>query len=87
MVDLRCYDLFKVSALNNSYTIKGTIRDLPFLPGPYQIGVYIQSNNITGNFYNLLQFEVVQKKQLDEILPLDLSVRGKIEVAHEFVIN
>ena len=87
VVDLRCYDLFKVSALSNSYVIKGTIRDLPFLPGPYQIGIYIQSNNISGNFYNLLQFEVVQKIQLDEILPFDLSVRGKIEVAHDFIIN
>ena len=87
VADLRNSDLFRISSTRNSYEIKGSLRHLPFLPGIYQFGLFIQSNAISGNFYNLLQFEVLQKSREENILPYDLSVRGKIEIDHTFVIK
>ena len=87
VADLRNSDLFRISNTKNTYKIEGKLKHLPFLPGIYQFGLYIQSHSVSGNFYNLLQFEVLQKPQEEDILPYDLSVRGKIEIDHTFVIK
>jgi lipopolysaccharide transport system ATP-binding protein len=87
VADLRNSDLFRISSTKYTYEIKGKLRHLPFLPGIYQFGIYIQSHSVSGNFYNLLQFEVLQKRQEEGILPYDLSVRGKIEIDHTFSIK
>jgi len=87
VADLRNSDLFRISNSKNSYEITGKLKHLPFLPGIYQFGLYIQSHSTSGNFYNLLQFEVFQKSREENILPYDLSVRGKIEIDHTFVIK
>jgi len=87
VADLRNSDLFRISSTQNTYEVKGKLKHLPFLPGIYQFGLYIQSHAVSGNFYNLLQFEVLQKPREEDILPYDLSVRGKIEIDHTFVIK
>ena len=87
IADLRCDDLFKVSGQKDMYEIKGKIKNLPLLPGTYQLGIYIQSRAVSGDYNNLLQFEVLEKKYKDDILPYSLSLRGKVEIDHVFDIN
>ena len=87
IADLRCDDLFKISGQKDTYEVKGKIKSLPLLPGIYQLGIYIQSRAVSGDYNNLLQFEVLEKKYREDILPYNLSLRGKIEVDHTFVIK
>jgi len=87
IVDLRCDDLLKISSGSDTFEIKGVLRNLPFLPGNYQMGLYIQSSEVSGDFYNLLQFEVLQKKHEENILPYSMYLRGKLEIDHTFIIK
>jgi len=86
VIDLRNEELFKISALKENFQIDGILKNLPLLPGKYQFGLYFQSNLISGDFNDILHFEVFQKINSGIILPYDVSVRGKIEIEHEFSI-
>ena len=87
IADLRCSDLFRISGENDTYEIKGTLKNIPFLPGVYQFGIYIQSNAVSGNFFNLLHFEVREKEYLEDIIPYGMAHRGKINIEHSFTVK
>lgn len=86
-VDLRCSELYIQSDKNEKIEIHGTLKDLPLLPGKYKIGIHIQSNLLFNDFFNLLQFEVIQKKLADDNLPYPMSVRGRCEIDYDFNIT
>lgn len=86
-IDLRCNNLFAISAANNSLTIEGTLQRIPYLPGKYKVGFHLQSNLVYHDFVNLLQFEVVQKDLTDNLMPYPLHVRGNIELDYTFNIH
>lgn len=83
-MDLRCDELFRISATENKVEISGCMKHLPLIPGKYSVALHIQSNLLYKDFLNLLQFEVVQKELTNQIFPYPLSVRGMMEIDYSF---
>ncbi|WP_442590244.1 ABC transporter ATP-binding protein [Pedobacter sp. AW31-3R] len=86
-MDLRCDELFRISATENKVEISGCMKHLPLIPGKYSVALHIQSNLLYKDFLNLLQFEVVQKELTNQIFPYPLSVRGMMEIDYSFHFN
>ncbi len=87
-IDLRSKELNEKSDRSTDFSIKGTLKNLPLLPGQYFLGIHIQSNLLYNDFDNLIQFDVTQKPLLNEILPYPLHIRGTMEIDVDFdVIN
>ncbi len=84
-LDLRCDDLYNKSTVSKEIEISGCLKNLPLLPGLYKLGIHIQSNLLFKDFFDLLTFEVLQKKLSNNNLPYDLSVRGVLEI--DYAIN
>lgn len=84
--DLRCNALNTQSDKNTVVSINGMLKNLPLMPGVYRLALHIQSNLVYKDFLNLLQFEVLQKPLIDDILPYPLHARGKLEVDYDFNI-
>ncbi len=86
-IDLRCNDLFNRTALTNTVALNGCLKNIPLIPGKYKIGLHVQSNLLYKDFFNLLQFEVLQKEMTDGLLPYPLQVRGNTEMEYSFTIR
>jgi lipopolysaccharide transport system ATP-binding protein len=86
-IDLRSDDIFKASTSGRQFEIKGTLKHLPLRPGKYKIGLHVQSNLLYKDFFNLLQFEVLQKELIDNLLPYPLHVRGYTELDYSFTVK
>jgi lipopolysaccharide transport system ATP-binding protein len=85
--DLRCEELTSKLSKNNRVEILGNLINLPLLPGQYHLGIHIQSNLFYKDVFNLINFNVSQKKQSNDNLPYPLSVRGKVEIDYDFTIS
>lgn len=85
--DLRSKDLTLKSISSQQVEIKGILKNLPLLPGQYNLGIHIQSNLLYNDFFNLINFKVSQKPLTDDNLPYPISVRGKTEIDYEFIIS
>jgi len=70
----------------NKIQIKGKIVDVPFIEGIYSVGLYINSNYLSENYYNLINFEVKNIEDLITI-PYPTEVRGYIELNHSATIK
>ncbi|MFZ4473912.1 MAG: ABC transporter ATP-binding protein [Saprospiraceae bacterium] len=70
----------------NKIQIKGKIVDVPFIEGIYSVGLYINSNYLSENYYNLINFKVKNKEDLITI-PYPTEVRGYIELNHSATIK
>ena len=86
-IDLRSEDMFKITALQEKFEIKGALKHLPLRPGKYKIGLHLQSNLLYKDFFNLLQFEVLQNQLKDNLLPYPLHVRGYAELDYSFIVK
>lgn len=84
IIDLRKSELHKISENNEKIVIEGQVTDLSFIEGKYSIGVYIASNLCTGNFLDLIKFNVVGRNS--DIAPYPVNVRGFVEVKNQFKI-
>ena len=85
--DLRSNALTANSDLNTNIEITGTLKSLPLLPGKYKLGLHIHSNLLYDDFFDLLQFEVIQKKLLNNIIAYPLHVRGLCDIDYAFEIK
>ena len=85
-LDLRSEEMFKISAAEKKFEIKGILKHLWLKPGKYKIGLHIQSNLLYKDFFSLLQFEVLQKELTSKLLPYPLSIRGYMEVDYHFTV-
>jgi len=85
-LDLRSEEMFKISAAEKKFEIKGILKHLSLKPGKYKIGLHIQSNLLYKDFFSLLQFEVLQKELTSKLLPYPLSIRGYMEVDYHFTV-
>jgi len=83
-IDFRCKAIYDKT---KDIEIIGVLKKLPLLPGIYKLGLHIQSNLLFNDFFNLLQFEVLQKKLTEDNLPYPLHVRGKAEIDYDFNIT
>jgi len=84
--DLRSNELYTQSDITETIGIRGTLKNMPLLPGIYKLGLHIQSNLLYKDFFELLRFRVLQKTLTDENLPYPLHVRGKAEIDYDFSI-
>lgn len=85
--DLRSNTLTANSDLSTSIEITGTFKSLPLLPGKYKLGLHIHSNLLYDDFFDLLQFEVTQKKLLNNTIAYPLHVRGMCDIDYAFEIK
>lgn len=85
IADLRHEHLFRDIKSEAELRIDGTIQNIPLLSGTYSIGLYIESVLYSGNLYGVAEFEIQEKQS--EILPYDKSVRGKINLHHDYIFS
>lgn len=86
-IDLRSNEIFKLSASCTKFEITGTLKQLGLKPGSYKIGLHVQSNLLFKDFFNLLQFEVLQTQLVDDLFPYPLHVRGYLEPNYRFAVK
>lgn len=86
-IDLRSEELTAKSAVSNGVFIAGILKYLPLMPGKYSVGLHVQSNLVYKDFFNLLQFEVIQKELSNQLFPYPLTVRGNTEIDYSFHIK
>jgi lipopolysaccharide transport system ATP-binding protein len=84
IVDLRDDQLMVISRKNSRIVIEGILKNLPFVEGKYSIGLYIISNQCSGNFFDLLTMQVSGRKS--EVAPYPANVRGYVELDKNFRI-
>lgn len=85
--DLRSSVLTEKSDVSETIEITGNFKALPLLPGIYKIGIHLQSNLLYKDFFDLIQFEVLQKKLTDDNLPYPLQVRGQCDIDYDFEVK
>jgi lipopolysaccharide transport system ATP-binding protein len=85
--DLRSNALTARSDTNSSIELSGSFKSLPLLPGTYKMGMHIQSNLLYKDFFDLIQFEVLQKKLTDDNVPYPLQVRGLCDIDYNFEVK
>lgn len=86
-IDLRSDYLNEATSISSKLTIEGKLTGIPLLPGKYSIGLHINSLLVYKDFFNLVYFNVEQKRMIDNISPYPLEVRGRIEFDYEFSIS
>lgn len=85
--DLRSNVLTSKSDLSTTIEIGGNLKALPLLPGIYKMGIHVQSNLLYKDFFDLIQFEVLQKKLTDDNMPYPLQVRGMCDIDYNFEVK
>jgi lipopolysaccharide transport system ATP-binding protein len=83
IIDLRRAD--RSYRLNGSgvEAISGRIRGLPLVEGDYQIGLYLNWGTIKGDFYDLLDLNVLNDATPGGVIPYEPAARGIIELEYE----
>lgn len=84
IIDLRHESLHKFSETHNRITVDGSVRDIPFIEGTYYLGLYLASNLCTGNFLEIIKFDISGKEVA--IAPYPVNVRGYVEMKNHFSI-
>ncbi|CAN5423467.1 hypothetical protein BH10CHL1_BH10CHL1_06830 [soil metagenome] len=64
-----------------------TIRSLPLIEGDYDLGLYLDSLRVTGDFLNLSDFTVIGSPSSNGIAPYAKQFRGFIDLNFDFKIN
>ena len=85
--DLRSNVLTAQSDLNTTIEITGKFKALPLLPGIYKLGIHIQSNLLYKDFPDLIQFEVLQKKLINDTVAYPIQVRGMCDIDYNFEVK
>jgi lipopolysaccharide transport system ATP-binding protein len=85
--DLRSNALTARSDVSDTIEISGSFKSLPLLPGIYKLGIHIQSNLLYKDFPDLIQFEVLQKKLVNDNIAYPIQVRGMCDVDYAFDVK
>ncbi|NOT74603.1 MAG: ABC transporter ATP-binding protein [Cyclobacteriaceae bacterium] len=81
IVDLRSEELLSKSREKNDLIFSGTLNGLQLVDGIYHMGIYISSNAVQGDFYDLNSFHISLPE--GDIVPYDKQHRGYISFLHE----
>jgi lipopolysaccharide transport system ATP-binding protein len=86
IVDFRCRDLDDRSKVSNELTIESEITKINLVPGSYSLGLFINSDQCTGDYLNLLKIEI-SEPLIPDFLPYPIEVRGAIMFNHTISIK
>ncbi len=81
IVDLRNEALLGRSRENCELNFAGILDDLHLVDGVYNVGIYISSNSVQGDFYDLNSFHVSLPD--GDIVPYDRQQRGYVSFRHD----
>ncbi|CAN5417000.1 hypothetical protein BH09BAC3_BH09BAC3_05560 [soil metagenome] len=81
IVDLRSEELLSKSRQKTELIINGSLNDLHLVEGVYHMGLYISSNAVQGDFYELNSFHIALPQGV--MVPYDRQHRGYISFKHE----
>jgi hypothetical protein len=85
LIDLRK----EVSSLtlnsNQVLTIKGNIKNVPFVEGEYRIGLYLVTSEFSGNILDLVNLAVISPHFLQENIPYPSQYRGYLEISTDCI--
>ena len=82
IIDLRS----KEYKIRSGELLKMNVRlnKIPLIEGNYKLGLFLGSDLLSGNFDNLLGFQVVGVDRSSNVLEYPLQVRGKVEFDYDF---
>ncbi len=63
-------------------SIRGTIKNVPFVEGEYSLGLYVESSQVRENFLELAKMTVTNGSNA-EFIPYHASVRGIVQLKYE----
>ncbi|NII81336.1 MULTISPECIES: ABC transporter ATP-binding protein [unclassified Pedobacter] len=88
ILDLRSKELLEYSIISKKIKIKGKAYNIGIMPGDYSIGLAIGSQNCTGDFLNLIGFQVISNSiKENEFLPFAKNVSGNLAIEFDFNTN
>lgn len=78
IIDLR--DINKICRIDKRITlcICGELDAFPLVDGVYKIGLFIDSNAIQGNFFDIIDLNVISARLESDLLPYPVSARGVV---------
>jgi lipopolysaccharide transport system ATP-binding protein len=79
IVDLRSSGLPLTLAPGASWTIRGTIRNLPLVEGDYRVGLYVVAGDFSGNVFDLIELTVTARASRAAHAPYSPAHRGVVE--------
>ena len=79
IVDLRSSGLPVSVEAGSSWSISGTIRDLPLVEGDYRVGCYIVAGDFAGNLFDLVELTVMARPSTAGHAPYSPMHRGVVE--------
>ncbi|MGY3053547.1 lipopolysaccharide transport system ATP-binding protein [Pedobacter sp. UYEF25] len=83
-IDLRRENIRKKMTAGDLFEISGKIMRLPLLPGNYSLTLHVESNLVFNDYFDLLQFNVVERDNIAGILPYPMHVRGRLQMECDF---
>ena len=83
LIDLRSNEIVG-KKIGSNLVVKGKIKNNMFIASQYSVGIYISNNSESKDFYDLLEFEVIDSRIAD-FIKYPLEVRGVIELNHELI--
>jgi len=78
IIDLRSASLPASLAAGASWTLAGTIRNVPLVEGDYRIGLYVVGGDFAGNMFDLLELTVAARQAAGHA-PYSAAHRGVVE--------
>jgi lipopolysaccharide transport system ATP-binding protein len=81
LVDLR-RELLQFNFSSNSFACEVIVENVPFIEGTYSVGLFINSKLCTGDFLDLISFDIAARRDESEtkIISYPHHVRGKINL-------
>jgi hypothetical protein len=66
--------------------VVGNVKSLPLVEGDYQIGLYINSGNVSKDYFDLLTLTIVSPARAGEVVPYPARDRGLVELDSDFSV-
>jgi lipopolysaccharide transport system ATP-binding protein len=86
IVDMRCAELEDRSKKTGHLRLNCIIKNFNLTPGTYSLGLFLNSDLCSGDYFNLLQIQLSEPIQ-PLIIPYPIEVRGAAVFNHTLTIN
>ncbi len=68
VVDLREFGVAPIRLIEGCFTVRFDLSALPLVEGPYSLGLYIVTNDFSGNLDNLAGFDVISSRRQSDFV-------------------